>query len=491
MDEATTIRHRVLVQRVSMRQVALEMGVSRNTVRRYVSGAPIEEGRKPSTRPKPALEKAKPRLDALLAEAPRWTAGKQRLTATQLWRLLRAEGIDIGVTGVKQYVHEWKRQRAEVYVPLVYRPGDLAEVDFFEVLVDLAGKRIKAWMFLLRCMASSRDFAWLFPRQDQTCFLEGHVRAFDHLGGVLHRLAYDNLRAAVAKMLAGSERDLSARFASLANHYLFEPCFARPATGHDKGGVEARGKGVRWQHLVPIPSGNSLEEISRALLARLDAEASQKRDASGRTILERFADESALMLPLTVSRFEPARTKMVTATRRALVQLEGGHYSVWCTWAGLTVTAYLGVNEVTLVGPDARVTHPRVGFGQRAIDYRHYLPELARKPQALRQVAEELLPRLHAVYASAWRHLVDAYGPKQAARAFAQVLKAVVADGETAVALRLERALATGESLQLAAHGPPPTAPSIQAETMPAALREVTVESGRAADFDVLLRGVA
>jgi len=491
MDEATTIRHRVLVQRVSMRQVALEMGVSRNTVRRYVSGAPIEEGRKPSTRPKPALDRAKPRLDALLAEAPRWTAGKQRLTATQLWRLLRAEGIDIGVTWVKQYVHEWKRQRAEVYVPLVYRPGDLAEVDFFEVLVDLGGKRGKAWMFLLRCMASGRDFAWLFPRQDQTCFLEGHVRAFEHLGGVLHRMAYDNLRAAVAKMLAGSERDLSARFASLTNHYLFEPCFARPATGHDKGGVEARGKGVRWQHLVPIPSGNSLEEISRVLLARLDAEASQKRDASGRTVLERFGDESALMLPLPASRFEPAKTKMVTVTRRALAQLEGGHYSVWCRWAGLTVTAYLGVNEVTLVGPDDRVTHRRVGFGQRAIDYRHYLPELARKPQALRQVAEELLPRLHEAYARAWRQLVDAHGPKQAARAFAQVLKAVVTDGETAVALRLDRALASGESLQLAAQGPPLPAPSIQADTMPAALRDVAVESGCAADFDVLLRGAA
>ena len=50
-----------------------------------------------------------------------WTGGKQRLTANQLWRLLRAGGIDIGVTGVKQYVR-------------------VAEVDFFEVLVDLAGK---------------------------------------------------------------------------------------------------------------------------------------------------------------------------------------------------------------------------------------------------------------------------------------------------------------------------------------------------------------
>lgn len=35
-----------------------------------------------------------------------WTGGKQRLTATQLHRMLRAEGIHVGVTTVKVCVHE-------------------------------------------------------------------------------------------------------------------------------------------------------------------------------------------------------------------------------------------------------------------------------------------------------------------------------------------------------------------------------------------------
>jgi hypothetical protein len=36
---------------------------------------------------------------------------------------------------------------------------------------------------------------------------------------------------------------------------------------------------------------------------------------------------------------------------------------------------------------DENVTHPRVRFGTRQVRYRHYLPELARKPHAVRQVA--------------------------------------------------------------------------------------------------------
>ncbi len=46
-----------------------------------------------------------------------------------------AEGQRVGVTVVKEFVAEWRRRRLEVFVPLVYRPGDLGEVDFFEVLV--------------------------------------------------------------------------------------------------------------------------------------------------------------------------------------------------------------------------------------------------------------------------------------------------------------------------------------------------------------------
>ena len=78
-----------------------------------------------------------PRIETLLAASKDWTGGKQQLTATRLHELLVHEGHAVGVTLVKEAVAEWKRQRREVMIPLTYRPGDLAEVDFFEVLVDV------------------------------------------------------------------------------------------------------------------------------------------------------------------------------------------------------------------------------------------------------------------------------------------------------------------------------------------------------------------
>jgi transposase len=140
-------------------------------------------------------------------------------------------------------VRQKKLQAADVFVSLSYRPGELSEVDFFDVVVDERGQR-HAWKFLMHLIYSGYDFVWLYDRCDQLAFLDAHVWAFAYFGGVPQRIAYDNLTPAVRKIV-GAERVLTERFAALATYYLFEPCFARPGEGHDKGGIESRGKAIR------------------------------------------------------------------------------------------------------------------------------------------------------------------------------------------------------------------------------------------------------
>jgi hypothetical protein len=134
-------------------------------------------------------------------------------------------------------------------------------------------------------------------------------------------------------------------------------------------------------------------------------------------------------------------------------------YSVPCEWAGLDVIAHVGADDVDIVGPDRTVHHARKRFGERSIDYRHYIRELARKPQAVRQVAAELTRDLGPSFVDAWRALVDAHGPKQGARIFAKVLSYVETRGIDSVAATLASALKGNESLLLAlAPMPVPTA---------------------------------
>src|SRR5215210_4615918 len=422
MDQVHVVRHKVLVEGRTQRSVARELGLARVTVRKYVDQAAPVRKLEAGPRARPVWDVVGQRVETLLAESKQWTGGKQRLTATRLHGLLVAEGLRVGATVIKDAVAEWKRQRREVFVRLTYRPGDLAEVDFFEVLVDVDGIRRKAWLFLMRLMYSGRDFAWIYERQDQISFLDGHVRAVAHFDGVPARVAYDNLRAAVVRILVGGARTLTPRFAALASHYLLEACFCRPGEGHDKGGVESRGKAVRQQALVPIPVGPTLATINETLLAQMDARLDTKRDATGQTIGVRFAEEQRQCRPVLTA-FAPEATTFATVSPRALVRLEGAGYSVPSRWAGLDLVVRIGATTVTIVGREGtRILHPRKRFGQRSVDYRHYLSELARKPQAVRQVLPDLLRDLGDPFSAVWDHFQAAHGPREAARLLAKIL---------------------------------------------------------------------
>ena len=70
-----------------------------------------------------------------------FTAGKQRLTATRLWELLREDGHEVSARTVRRLVTSLRNAEREVTVPLVCDPGDLAQADFFEVWEEVAAKR--------------------------------------------------------------------------------------------------------------------------------------------------------------------------------------------------------------------------------------------------------------------------------------------------------------------------------------------------------------
>jgi transposase len=481
MAQVHVMRHKVLVEGLSIRQVAREMGVSRNTVSKYVKEAqPI---RREGPRHKPVLERVAPRIDELLVEWSGRTTPKQRITGTRIHRQLREEGYDVGTTTVRTYLREKRRQAAEVYIPLVYHPGDVAQVDFFEVTVDEEGTRRKAWKFLMRLMYSGRDFAWLYDRCDQVSFLDGHVRGFEHFGGVPRRMVYDNLTAAV-KRRVGVQRELTDRFRALSSHYLFEPCFARPGEGHDKGGVEARGKGIRLAHMTPIPEGDTLSGIAAAVLAEVDEATTSKVGRDGRTVMSKFGEEAAHLRSLPPTLFDVRRILPVTVSRQALVRFDGVDYSVPSEWARLDATAYIGVDTIDIHCLGKQVTLERARRGRRHVRYRHYLKELSRKPQALRQVAPELLDELEEPYRRLWNALSDEHGQLEAARVLAKILAAVKTCGEEEIARWLDQAL---NGRPFAAE---PTSPTRSVE-VPAALACYTVLAGRAADYDALLGKVA
>ena len=282
---------------LSIHGLAQRFSTHRRTVRQALASA-VPPARKPIVRESPALERWKPTIDAWL-EADREAPRKQRHTARRVWqRLVDEHGAQIGESTVRRYVAGARRRKGmavvDVSVPQTHPLGAEAEVDFGNVSFYLDGLLTEGWMFVMRLSASGRGFHRVYLNQAQQVFLDGHVRAFEHLGGVPRRIRYDNLKPAVVRVLKGRDRMEAERFVALRSHYGFDSFFCMPGPGgaHEKGGVEGEVGRFRRRHLVPMPRVASVAELNEHVALADAADDARRIDGRPLSVGEHFALEA-------------------------------------------------------------------------------------------------------------------------------------------------------------------------------------------------------
>jgi transposase len=196
---------------LGIRALAARFHVHRRTVREALASATPAARRVPE-RCSPALGPWQGLIREWLG-ADRSAPRKQRHTAHRVWKRLSDEhGAKLAESTVRAYVAEIRRelggQLAEVMVPQTHVPGGEAEVDFGAFAASVGGVLVDPlWMFTMRLSSSGRGFHEAFANEAIEAFLEGHVDAFAHFGGVPSGfIRYDNLRDAVVKVLLGRAR---------------------------------------------------------------------------------------------------------------------------------------------------------------------------------------------------------------------------------------------------------------------------------------------
>ena len=387
------IRRKVLVDGLSQRMVARELGHSRKTVKKAVE-QPLPPGyRRQKPRTQPVLEPVTAIIEAWL-EADRERPRKQRHTAQRVFERLRDEHQFAGsYSPIQRFVASWKRRAgllaSDVFVPLVFAAGEEAQVDWGEASVLVNGQQRTLQFFCVRLAFSRATFVRAYERQDQVSFLDGHVRALAFFGGVPKRLAYDNLKTAVIRVGRGRERDLNPKFIELRSWYLFDTRFCNVASGHEKGHVENLVKRVQRTFLTPLPEVSSLAELNRQLEGdcqrELDQTARDPRDGVERTSRELFAEEQTQLRPLPTQAYAACDEEATRIDKFSTARFDRCSYSVPVEQAyqPCVVRGYLDRVEIfcehVCVATHARATVAE----QYVLDPRHYLPLLRRKPGAL------------------------------------------------------------------------------------------------------------
>ncbi|WP_029165579.1 IS21 family transposase [Aminiphilus circumscriptus] len=389
VDQYEYIRtaHRVYGKNVS--EIARETGHSRNTVKKVLRGE--FTGYSPrKIQPSPVLGPYHEIIYRWLKEdieSPK----KQRHTAKRIYtRLVSEYGFTGSETTVRRHVSSVKRslglKSSEAFVPLEPSPRGEAEVDWGSATVFLGGEAVRVKIFCMRSKYSGNPFVRLYPCERQQAFFDGLSRGFLYYGGVFPVMIFDNLTAAVEKVLLGKERKEQASFVRFRSWYTFESRFCSPGRGNEKGGVEGLVGFARRNFLVPLPRGESLESINDRLLEECIAYGSHRMTGREGSIRELHDAEKRILIPLPRHPYGNEQTVSVKADKYATVMVDKNRYSVPAAYAGRPLRALLTVDEVALYSGEKRLAvHGRkYGNNHWVLEADHYLELLRERPGAFR-----------------------------------------------------------------------------------------------------------
>jgi len=436
------IRRRVLAGAISRRQACAEYHLDFRTVRKIVRHAEPPPFRAPQSRTKPVLGPFLATLRQIIDD-DRHAPPKQRHTARRIYERLRDEHGYAGCPSIiRDAVRAYKQSQAEVFVPLLHPPGE-GQVDFGRAAAVVAGVRHQAALFVRTLPHRNARFGCLFPRECTEAFHEGHARAFAFFGGVATRIRYDNSKIAVTKLTGPHERRLTREFLRLQSHFAFVAHFCRVRRAQEKGHVENGVGYVRRNFLVPVPAGDSWDDLNARLAAACQREFERTGAGRDRATAELLAADRAAFLPLPAEPFEARRVEPVTINSLSLGRFDGNDYAVPTAFAYQALTATGTIDRVRFHRRGAVVAeHARCwGKGQVTFEPLHYLALLERKPGALgyaRPRAGWSLPDAFA----ALRQRLEKADPKGGTRQYIRVLRLLETYDLAAVTAAVERALA-------------------------------------------------
>jgi len=378
------------------KRIARELGVARNTVRRYLRGARAEVQEHLAAR----------RLDETArAEALRLYEGEAEGNAVVVARLLREQSIAASVRTVQRAVEERRRSRRAFQVATVRfetAPGEQMQVDVGQRLVGIAGNLVRVFFVCAVLGFSRRLFvrAFLSARQDD--WREGIAGAFARFGGVPRTLLIDNDGALViGRDEATQTARLHPAFAAFCRDFGVEARVCRPYRARTKGKTESGVKYVKRNAIAGRAFG-SFAEFEGHLDGWMREADERVHGTTHERPIERFRrEEAAALRPLPANPL-PLRERHLRrkVANDALVDVDTVRYSVPHRLVRTGVEVLVGESEVRIYsGAELVATHARtIEPHTSVIDFAHYRglwrapPQLpaAESPRALEALGRSL-----------------------------------------------------------------------------------------------------
>ena len=380
------IRRLYTVEGLSQRQIARQLNVSRDTVKKYCEGKAIPGERKEYTPEKAPLRLMLEEEILKIINENKDAPKKQSLNAKIIWEKLIDSGYRIGESTIRKYVQELRIDKPEIFIPIEHEPGESMEFDWGDAYAYINKVKTRVSVFCAVLPYSYGIFSTVFPDKTSSSFFMGHVMAFEYFKGVPLHCIYDNLKSAVLEG-SGKEAVKQEKFKKLEAHYAFEGIFCNAYSGWEKGSVENLVSIVRKIAFTPMPNVESYQELQEHVARKcLQYCMNHRIKTRTRTIKDMLDEERTYLLPLPAYPLDIAEEVKANVHSDLTVRVGSTKYSVPPEYVGLSVTVKISPFNVDIYHMGKLIWKHKKGLYPQDHQYvtEHYLEILQRKPRAIK-----------------------------------------------------------------------------------------------------------
>lgn len=376
---------------------------------------------------------------------------------------------------LERRVQRWKLEHGveqEVTFPQVHHPGDVIAFDFVNMnslRVTLGGKPFDHLMFHAVLTYSNWEYAHVCHSESFEALSAGLQDALHRAGGVPRRVRSDSLSAAVNNL--SDDKEFATAYQDLLAHYGVKGHRINVRKPHENGDVEsshghfkdALDQALRLRGSRDFLGVEDYMAFVRQLVSRRNA---------GRQ--KRFHHELEVLGPLPPQRRPITTSVPVTVKSDSVIRVKRNVYSVSSKYIGLQLEVRIHQDHLELWYRNECVERiPRLfGYGKEAIDFRHVIDSLVRKPGAFinYKYVNHMYPTTR--FRMAYDQLLENTSEASAVKQYLKLLYAAKHEGLDLVDDTLRWFLSTGKSIEadavlqvVAAKGqlPAPTAVEVDA----------------------------
>ena len=259
---------------------------------------------------------------------------------------------------------------------------------------------------------------------------EGLQNAFWELGGVPEMHRTDCLTTAVQKTSHPDE--FTRRYQDLLDHYRLKGCKTNPDSPHENGDVEQRHYRFKKADDQALLLRNSRDFADRQEYEQFLCKLFKQLNA-GRN--KRFLEEQTVLHRLPKNRIEACKKSTPSVGPSSTIRVNHNVYSVDSRLIGERIQVRLFIDHLQIWYGQKKIdTLPRLrGEGKHAINYRHIIDSLIRKPGAFEnyRYRDDLFPTSR--FRIAYDNLKQRHSQSIATKQYLNILYLAARESETSV----------------------------------------------------------